>query len=213
MNDNIFSSAHVYTIDDANHIIVILVLVVIALIVTGCYIMRKNRLISQRNEQLQRILTALDEYRAMVSNQVLPQSEQAKVLNERLQSNAVKDSEGDASHCFFVTMDARINKEMPFADPEFNQDALIKFMGVSYEQFCELVPRYKEPERTLDYINSLRAEHAAKLLMERSDYSTYDIIRKCGFKNAAAYASAFKFSFGITPSEFQHGVGQMFKKN
>ncbi len=213
MNDTVFCSFPGYTIDHANYIILILVLVVIALIVTGCYIIRKNRLISQRNEQLQRILTALDEYRAMVNNQVLSQSEQEKALNERLQLNAVKDTEGDAGHCFFVTMDARVNKEMPFADPEFNQDALIKFMGVSYEQFCELVPRYQDPERTMDYINSLRAEHAAKLLMERSDYSTDDIISKCGFKNAAAYASAFKFSFGITPADFQHGVGRMFKKN
>ena len=48
-------------------------------------------------------------------------------------------------------------------------------MGVDVETFRQLVPRYKDPERTLDYINSLRAEYAAKLLMEHSDCSMDDM--------------------------------------
>jgi AraC-like DNA-binding protein len=85
-------------------------------------------------------------------------------------------------------------------------------MGVSQETFCKLVPRYKEPERTKDYINSLRAEYAAKILMEHSDISMNDIASKCGFKNTATFNSAFKFSFGITPTEYVHSISQMFKK-
>ena len=109
-------------------------------------------------------------------------------------------------------MDARVNKEKPFTDPNFDQDALVKFMGVSNETFCKLAPRYKDPARTLDYINSLRAEYAAKILMEHSEYSADDIASKCGFKNTAAYLSAFKFSFGITPIDFLNSMNQMFKK-
>ena len=36
--------------------------------------------------------------------------------------------------------------------------------------------------------------------MEHSDYSTDDIACKCGFRNTAAFNSAFKFTFGITPT-------------
>jgi AraC-like DNA-binding protein len=214
MSKSIFCYLLGYSLADANHIIVVLILIVIALIVMGCYVMRQNRIISQRNEQLKRILTALDEYRAIVGEHVLLQDEQVEIL-ERKQSQpkAIQPVQQGENLNFFVIMDARINKERPFADPEFNQDALIKFMGVSYEQFCELVPRYKEPERTIDYINSLRAEHAAKLLMEHSDCPTDDILSKCGFKNAAAYNSAFKFSFGVTPAEFLASMRQMFKNN
>ena len=213
MTENIFLFSNEYTLDDANLIIVILAVVVIALIVTGYYIIRQNRHIRQRNEQLQRILTALDEYRAIVGDEVLSLDEQEEILMNKLpKEKKDKKVQKDEELSFFVKMDARVNKERPFTDPNFDHDALVKFMGVSNETFCKLVPRYKDPARTLDYINSLRAEYAAKILMERSEYSTDDIASKCGFKNTAAYLSAFKFAFGITPTDFLNSMNQMFKK-
>ena len=205
--------AHGYTLADANHIIVVLIFIVIALIVMGCYSIRYNRIISQRNEQLRRILTALDEYRAIVGDEVLTLDEQEEILKKKLpKPKKKKVIQKDDEHNYFVMMDARINKEKPFTDPDFDQDALIQFMGVSRETFCKLVPRYMDPDRTLDYINSLRAEYAAKILMESSDYSMDDLAVKCGFRNIAAFNSAFKFSFGITPTEFLRSMSLMFKK-
>ena len=61
MIENIICFAHSYTLTHANYIIVLLILVVIVLVVMGCYNIRYNRIISQRNEQLRRILTALDD--------------------------------------------------------------------------------------------------------------------------------------------------------
>ena len=112
-------------------------------------------------------------------------------------------------------MDARVNKEKPFTNPDFNQQLLAEFMGVDVETFRKLVPRYQDPERTLEYINSLRAEYAAKILMEHSDsdYLMDDMAFKCGFNDSASFNSAFKFAFGITPTEYLHSMSQMFKKN
>ena len=204
---------HAYCLDDANIIIAILVVIVIALIVMGWYSIRYNKFISQRNEQLRRILTALDDYRAIVGDKVASLDEQEELLNSELsKTKTVKPVLQDEKPSYFVIMDARVNKEKPFTDPNFDHDALVKFMGVSNETFCKLAPRYKDPARTLDYINSLRAEYAAKILMEHSEYSADDIASKCGFKNTAAYLSAFKFSFGITPSDFLNSMNQMFKK-
>ena len=201
-----------YTLADANHIIVTLVVIVIALIGFGCYSVHHNRVVSQRNEQLRRILTALDEYRAHVGDGGQSLDVQEEILKEKLsKSKKVKEAQTDEGQNFFVKMDARINKEKPFTDPDFDHDALIKFMGVSHETFCRLVPRYKEPARTLDYINSLRAEHAAKILMEHTEYLAEDIARMCGFRNTAAYNSAFKFAFGITPTDYLSGMSRMFK--
>jgi AraC-like DNA-binding protein len=208
-----FCYAHGYTLAEANSIIVILIIIVIALIGCGGYSLYYNRIISQRNEQLRRILTALDDYRAMVGDGVLSLDEQEEVLKKKLQiPKKVKVVKKDEKQNFFVMMDARINKEKPFTDPDFDHNALVKFMGVSDEMFCKLVPRYKDPDRTLDYINSLRAEYAAKILMEKSDYSIEDIARMCGFKNTATYTSAFKFAFGITPTDYLSSMSQMFKK-
>ena len=208
-----FCYAHGYTLALANNIIVILLVIVIALIVIGGYSLYYNRIISQRNEQLRRILTALDEYRALVGEEVLTLDEQEEVLKNKLKKpKKAKTTQEDEGQNFFVMMDARVNKEKPFTDPNFDHDALVKFMGVSHETFCKMVPRYTDPDRTLDYINSLRAEYAAKILMEHSDYSTDDIVSKCGFKNVAAYNSAFRFAFGITPNDFLTSMSKMFKK-
>ena len=181
-----------YTLAMANGIIAILIVIVIALIVIGYFGIRYNRSLRQRNEQLRRILRALDDYRE--------------------QSHAVKVTEKKDEHNFFVMMDSRVNKEKPFTDPDFDHDALVKFMGVSEEEFCHLVPRYKDADRTLDYINSLRAEYAAKILMDHSDYSAEKMASMCGFRTVAAYNSAFKFCFGITPAVYLDGMKQMFKK-
>jgi len=208
-----FCYANEFTIAQANHIIVILIIIVIALVVMGGCILYRNRIIHQRNEQLRRILTALDDYRAIVGNEVLSLDEQEDILKNKLSKpKKVKAVQKGEEQSFFVKMDARVNKEKPFTDPDFDHDALVRFMGVTNEVFCQLVPRYTDPDRTLDYINSLRAEYAAKILMEHADYSADDIASKCGFRNTAALNSAFKFAFGITPTDFLSDVSQMFKK-
>jgi len=208
-----FCYASDYTLAEANSIIVILIIIVIALIGFGCYSIHYNKIISRRNEQMQRILTVLNEYRELVGDGSLSLDEQEEVLKKKLQKpKKAKAVQKDEKQNFSVKMDACINKERPFTDPDFDHDALVKFMGVSNEVFCELVPRYKDPARTLDYINSLRAEYAAKILMDNSDYTKEDIARKCGFRNSAAYISAFKFAFGITPTDYLNSMNRMFKK-
>ena len=203
------------TLAEADTIIEILIFVVILLLVLGGVSLYYNRVFSRRNEQLHRILDALDDYRAIVGDGELSLDEQEAAVEKKqskLKSKAAKAIPMGEGQSFFVKMDARVNKEKPFMDPDFDQKSLAEFMEVDVETFCKLVPRYTDPDRTLEYINSLRAEHAAKMLMEHSDYSMEDIASKCGFNNLAALNSAFKFAFGITPTDYMSGVSQMFKK-
>lgn len=204
---------YVHTLAEADNIIVILVVIVIMLLVLGGFGLRQSRIIRQRNEQLRRILNALDDYRAIVGDGELSLDEQEEMVEKKSEpeQKTTKAPQMDEGHAFFVKMDARVNKEKPFTDPDFDYYALIKFMGVSQDEFCRLVPRYTDPERTMDYINSLRAEYAAKLLMEHSCFSTEDIVFMSGFKDAAAFNKAFKFSFGITPTDYLNTIRQMFK--
>jgi len=200
---------------EADAIIMILIFIVILLLVLVGISLYYNKVFKRRNEQLHRILDALDDYRAIVGDRELSLDEQEEAVKKehpKSQSKVAKTILMDEGQSFFVKMDARVNKEMPFMDPDFNQQALAEFMEVDVETFRKLVPRYTDPERTLEYINSLRAEHAAKMLMEHVDYSMEDIASKSGFKSITAFNSAFKFAFGITPTEYLNGVSQMFKK-
>ena len=208
-----FCRARALTLAEADSIIWVLVIVVIGLLVLVGFGIHYNRVISRRNQQLIRILNALDDYRTIVANGALTLDEQEEVMKKsRSKSKAAKAVQTDGSQAFYVKMDARVNKEKPFTNPDFNQQALADFMEVDLETFCQLVPRYKDPDRTLDYINSLRAEYAAKILMEHSDYSMDEMPSKCGFSNSAAFNSAFKFAFGITPTDYVHSMSSMFKK-
>ena len=140
-----YCHARGYTLDDANHIIVILIVLVLALIGCGAYSLYYNRKICQRNEQLRRILTALDDYRAMVADDVFSLDDQEAYLQHQLEKpKSAKVEKRDAKQNFFVMMDARVTKEKPFTDPDFDHEALVKFMGVSDEAFCQLVPRYSD---------------------------------------------------------------------
>ena len=208
-----FCHAHTHTLAEADTIIVILLIVVVLLLVLGGIILRHNKVVRRRNEQLLRILNALDDYRAIVGDGALSLDEQEDLLRQKQpKPKAAKVVHMDDGQAFFVKMDARVNKEKPFTDPAFDQQLLAEFMGVDLETFCKLVPRYKDPKRTLDYINSLRAEYAAKILMDHSDYSMDDITSMCGFKDSAAFISTFKFAFGVTPTDYLNSMNQMFKK-
>ena len=208
-----FCHARTLTLEEADTIIIILVLFVILLLVLGGVSLYYNRIVSRRNEQLLRILNALDDYRAIVGDGELSLDEQEEVVMKKHQKpKAAKVVQMDEGQAFFVKMDARVNKEKPFTNPDFDQQSLVEFMEVDLDTFCKLVPRYKDPDRTLEYINSLRAEYAAKILMEHSDYSMDDIAGMCGFTNTASFISVFRFAFGITPTDYLNSVRQMFKK-
>ena len=206
--------SYIYTLAEANTIIVILVVILILLLVLGVISLRYSRIVRQRNEQLRRILNALDDYRALVGDAGLSLDEQEEIVKKKKLAPKSKWAEvvSKDDGAFFVKMDARLNKEKPFSDPDFDYYALIKFMGVTQEEFCRLVPRYTDPERTQDYINSLRAEYAAKLLMDHSSYSLEDLVSMCGFKDTAVFNTAFKFSFGITPTEYLSSIRGLLKK-
>ena len=82
-----FCYANGNLLTDSNSIIVILLIIVIALIAYLSYSKHKNRIICQRNEQLRRILTALDDYRAIVSDESLSLDEQEEILKTKLSNS------------------------------------------------------------------------------------------------------------------------------
>lgn len=208
-----YCHAQAYTLAQANTIIMILVSVVVLLLVLGVYGLRYNKIIHRRNEQLLRILNALDNYRAIVGEGTVSLDEQEELIKERLpKAKTAQTAQTAGSQTFYVKMDARVNKEKPFTDPAFDQQALAAFMDVDLETFRRLVPRYQEADRTLDYINSLRAEYAAKLLMEHSGRQIDDLPAMCGFTDVAAFNKAFKFAFGITPTDYLNSMTNMFRK-
>ena len=119
-----------------------MVLVVILLLVLQGFSLHYNKVVGARNQQLHRILKALDDYRAIVGDVALPLDKQKELMKKKLsKKDGAKIVQMDESQNFFVKMDARINKDKPYTNPDFNQQALADFMEIDLNTFCQLVPR------------------------------------------------------------------------
>ena len=117
-----FCRARALTLAEADSIIWVLVIVVIGLLVLVGFGIHYNRVISRRNQQLIRILNALDDYRAIVANGALTLDEQEEVMKKsRSKSKAAKAVQTDGSQGFYVKMDARVKKEKPSQNTESRQ--------------------------------------------------------------------------------------------
>ena len=53
------------------------------------------------------------------------------------------------------------------------------------------------------FINRVRLEHAATLLVQRPDESVTSIASSCGFTNPSSFSRAFAQAFGMTPTEWR----------
>lgn len=56
-----------------------------------------------------------------------------------------------------------------------------------------------------DYINSLRIEHACRLLLADKEKPIFEVMYESGFSTKGAFNSAFKKTTGITPTQYREG--------
>jgi len=205
--------AESFNIAKAEATIMILTFIVILLLVMGGVILYYNRIISQRNEKLRRILHGLEAYRNMMNDAhpIVEKEKKKQNAKERKGNGPTKEMASDSGQQFFVEMDRRMTNEKPFTDPDFDHQALIRFLGVTQDTFYKMIPRYSNPKNTDSYINSRRAEYGARIIMEHTDYKMDDIAIRCGFSNTTEFTNAFKFAFGTTPTDYLNSMNRMFK--
>lgn len=181
----------------------VLIILVILFLALGGLTLHYNRIISQRNVKLRRILNGLEAYRKMMDSQIEHSLDTPK--------NPQNTSPLDEGQRFFVKMDAKMSIEKPFLDPSFDHNDLVHFSGVPAYEFVKLMPNYSDPNNAKSYINSRRAEYGAQLIVERPELSIEEIAQECGFRKTAAFVVAFKFAFGLTPKDYREKAGQLLK--
>ena len=77
-----FCHASSLTLAEADAIIVVLIIVVFLLLILGGISLYYNKVVSRRNEQLLRILNALDNYRAIVADGALSLDKQEEMIKK-----------------------------------------------------------------------------------------------------------------------------------
>jgi AraC-like DNA-binding protein len=111
--------------------------------------------------------------------------------------------ERDYLHSVGQRMDAHMQKQQPFLQPQFNLNQLAVQIGVPVHHLAYYFREVKK-QTFSDYRNAWRVEHAKKLIRAgKSIELTLEAIAELsGFSNRNAFRSVFQRTEGICPSTF-----------
>ena len=83
-------------------------------------------------------------------------------------------------------------------------DRMFQLSGKTREHVARSLKQYYQTTPT-DFVNSLRLEHAAKLLL-MSNLQATDICYECGFENLSWFYKSFARKFGMTPAGYRKSI-------
>lgn len=108
----------------------------------------------------------------------------------------------NADEQFVLKLNALIEKHL--ADPQLNVAFIAAEMGMSraslYNKMKELLN-----VGVNDYVNRIRLEKSAILLLSRRDAGIGEVASLCGFSSQRYFSTSFKQRKGVSPSDFRNG--------
>ena len=124
---------------------------------------------------------------------------------ERLHSTVVeeeKDEPDPANAAYRATLEAWLEKEKPYCNPDFqltdlrqvlplNRSYLSRFINTEYG--CSFY----------QWVNGLRIKEAQRLMTEQPDLKIQDIADRCGFSSRRVFSRIFTRETGTTPTEWK----------
>ena len=168
--------------------ILALVAIVFALIV-----FLKNRLISRKNHVLAHQIAETLNYKELYLMEKQPHEPKPAATNP----DALTDEQ------LFQHINDVIVRERLFLDPKFERQTIMDRFQLSKERVGAVFSKCSEHAKLSNYIQQLRLEHAAKLLVEQPDMSIVQIATECGFGSHKYFSDRFRMYFSMTPSEFR----------
>ena len=161
-------------------------------------IIRKNHIISRKNQSLVAQITETINYKKMYWDE-----KQALTPTPDTDSgdlNALTDEQ------LFQHIHDVIMRERLFLDPSFGRNTIMERFHLSKERVGTTFSQGSEHAKLSNYVQQLRLEHAAKLLIEQPGLSIVQIATSCGFNRPTYFSHCFRQHFGMTPSEFRENA-------
>jgi AraC-like DNA-binding protein len=97
-------------------------------------------------------------------------------------------------------------RERLFLDPKFERQTIIDRFQLSKEHVGAIFSKGSNHAKLTSYIQQLRLEYAAKLLMEQPEKSIVQIAAECGFSSNTYFSACFRQYYSMTPSEFRQNT-------
>jgi len=94
-------------------------------------------------------------------------------------------------------------REKLFLDPKFGRQTIMDRFQLSKERVGAIFSKGSEHAKLSSYIQQLRLDYAANLLIEQPDKSIIELANECGFSSNTYFSDCFRQHFGISPTDFR----------
>ena len=185
-----------------NYILVIVLAVLIGVIAYTVITVRQKRIISQKNRSLVKQITEAMTYKELYNNEKARLAELTSQDKNDQQSDAPTDLNAMTDEQLFQHVTEVIERERLFLDPRFERQTVIDRFQLSKERVGNIFSQSEHAKLT-NYIQQLRLEYAAQLLVEQPERSIVQIATDSGFSSHKYFTDRFRQYFTMTPTEFR----------
>lgn len=118
-----------------------------------------------------------------------------------------KNSKSKTLAALIIELDRAMQTDLLFVDPLLNRSRLAKRLYTNENYLHECILLYKGVT-VGHYINTLRLEHACKLLTHPTEeYTIESIALNAGFGSRSTFHNIFRRHYRITPDEYRRRQG------
>lgn len=185
-----------------NYILVIVLAVLIGVIAYTVITVRQKRIISQKNCSLVKQITEAMKYKELYNNEKARLAELTSQDKNDQQSDAPTDLNAMTDEQLYQHVTEVIERERLFLDPRFERQTVIDRFQLSKERVGNIFSQSEHTKLT-NYIQQLRLEYAAQLLVEQPERSIVQIATDSGFSSHKYFTDRFRQYFSMTPTEFR----------
>ena len=126
---------------------------------------------------------------------------------KRMQApSAAPDPDTVTDEQLFQYINEVIVRERLFLDPKFERQTIMDRFQLKKERVGAVFSKGSNYSKMTSYIQQLRLEYAAKLLVEQLDKSIVQIATDSGFSSSAYFCNCFRQHFGLSPTDFRKDV-------
>ncbi len=109
----------------------------------------------------------------------------------------------EADKALFERIDQLIRNERLYLDPDFSREKLADHqIYISRNKLTPLMKQYADASFPT-YLNNLRLDYAARLLLENPHYNVATIAKECGIPASTTFYTLFVKKFKVTPANFR----------
>ena len=161
----------------------------------GVVVIWKNRAINRKNSILVQQIAEAMNYKELYLNE--KQTHEPEPMATDLDLDTLTDEQ------LFQHINEVIVREKLFLNPKFERQTIIDRFQLSKERVGAAFSKGSDYTKLSNYIQQLRLEYAAKLLVEQPEMSIVQIASECGFSSHKYFSERFRLHYSMTPSEFR----------